>query len=988
MSNSLVSILINEFFRLRYTKLIVFLLFLQPVRLNGQSFSLRHYSTSEGLNSAIVYSCIQDTKGYMWFGTDAGVCSFDGTRFEQFTKSDGLSDNEVLRLFSDSKERLWFLTFNGHLSFYADGKFFNEENTPWLRKAYVGESYTSAFEDSKGNIYLGSFGSKFILINNESITIHELKNAYGGFNFYESNKSEIYLTSSDQRAQFVNNKVVNSPLQNYNIGIQYIYSKLGNSLYLTSAGLIKVEGNKESIEIPASDLPTLTTITSCIENADSSILISTRGSGALLIPNPHNHSSIKPVKILPDKIVLSIYIDNEKNTWFNTEDDGTYMVSDANKNITGYSASSGLANVNIKRICKDRKGNIWLACDKQVITRISSDTLINYHLSSSQKTRNDKVIDIACENQDELWVATNADIIRINPGKKSTFIPMRYKNLIQHPAFKSLSCDPEGNILVTYFMGIAKLQRFADRSKDYFKSLKGIEFSERTFTHFIDRSKRLWVANINGLNLWNGDSLICFGNLDPLLKGRILQIKEMNNMLVLSTDENGVILFRENKVIGHLTHKNGLPSDICGKTDYNKNRLWVCTNHGLAYFKVIGDSVTIISVYDENVGLLSNDVHDVLDDGEHVYVGTDKGLSILKMSGTVKPSNPPLIYITKLLINNKPVNTDTNLISLKHTENSLIINFVAITFQSPEKLIYQYQLNPANDHWVSTLNNTLEFSSLSPGKYAFSIRAKKVNSEWSEPAKISFTIHPPFWKTAWFGTLAAIIALCILVLLQRYHSRRKLKKQLAEHTRREVLLNERSRISSDMHDDLGAELSRIVVLSEVIRVTEQLDQHTSAKLDKISQYAMDLRVKIDEIIWALNPRHDSLTDLVSYLHRYALDFFDGSNITCHITLPATIPDLRVTAAYRRNVFLIVKEALHNIYKHSSASEVNILVGIKAHLMEIDILDNGNGFIIDANSLRNGLVNMKKRAGETDGELNISSDLGKGCRVHYRGIFQT
>src|SRR5436190_22932692 len=112
---------------------------------SAKSFSFKNYSTQDGLSSSKVYMCIQDSKGYMWFCTDAGVCRFDGRRFELFTRNDGLSDNEVFHLFEDSEQRIWFLTYNGHLSYYYDGKFFNEENTPWLHKTFIGESYTSAF---------------------------------------------------------------------------------------------------------------------------------------------------------------------------------------------------------------------------------------------------------------------------------------------------------------------------------------------------------------------------------------------------------------------------------------------------------------------------------------------------------------------------------------------------------------------------------------------------------------------------------------------------------------------------------------------------------------------------------------------------------------------------------------------------------------------------------------------------------------------------
>ncbi|MEP7265280.1 MAG: two-component regulator propeller domain-containing protein, partial [Bacteroidota bacterium] len=944
-----------------------------PGKAFSQSGSFHHYTTSDGLSSSIVYNCLQDSKGYIWFSTDAGVCRFDGKRFEQFTSNNGLSDNEVFRIFQDHKKRIWFLTYNGHLSYYFEGKFYNEKNTPWLKKMFIGQSYTSVYEDKKDRLFFGTFGEAVVILNNQDVFIQKIKNGYGGANVYETEGDSIYISSADKRILFVENRFFDAPTKYHRCDVRYFNSSVGSFYYYSDSGLIKVNGSEEKICISSRLLPYYNAISSFAENNDSVIIVSTRGNGALFFPPSPDGVRQHYYQLLPDKIIHSVFIDKENNTWFNTEGDGVYVISDAEKNIKNYTLDDGLANVNINRIISGADGSIWLACGKQMITHILKDTIINYKLKTLIENRKDRVIDLAFDKENILWAGTDNGLAKIKPGFTSELVPMIFGDKKEYPSIKSISCSASGEIVISYFLGAAKRVVSKDHS-DYLLSITDLEFRKRTYTLFIDLSNRIWIADINGLNLFKDEKLICYGDSSEELKGRIVQIREVDSTLVLVTSERGIIFFRNGKVIKQVTTADGLPSDICRKVYNYKNWLWVCTNRGLAGFRYADDRFSEVKVFDESNGLISSDVHDVFDDGKNLYIATDKGLTVLDKSITSKRSVPPPVYITKLLINGKPANFDSSLTKLSYKKNSLIISFIAITYQSPQKVFYQYKLNTNNSDWINTANNTIEFSSLPPDQYTFSLRAKKFNSDWSEPVLLKFTIHPPFWRTAWFITLLVLCGIGILALLQRYYSRIKLRKQLAEMTRRELLLNERSRISSDMHDDLGADLSRIVVLSEVMLVTEKLNSSTSSSLDKISRYAMDLRIKVDEIIWALNPRHDTFADLISYIHRYTLDYFDGSIVTCKLSLPEIIPDLQVSAAFRRNVFLILKESLHNVIKHASASNLEISISITGNLMEMKVNDNGKGFNnTEVIPHRNGIGNMQRRAKEIGGKFEISSE---------------
>lgn len=949
----------------------------------SQSHSFRHYGTNNGLNSSTVYSCLQDSKGFMWFATDAGVARFNGISFEQFTKNDGLSDIEVFRMFEDSKHRIWFLTLNGHLSYYSDGKFYNEKNTPFLKELFVGESFTAAFEDSKGNLYLGTFGAPLLVIGTDnSIVRHNIDGAYGAFSFFENSNGEVYAASAARRVRVRKDRIEDALLQNVRLDVRYIYSKLNHDFYFSEKGLTRIDRLKETLVIPAEMLPSFHTITGCWENADSSFSVSTRSNGVLQFPRVVSKTT-KPERVLTDKIVLSVFADGENNKWYNTEGDGVYMLSDAGRNVKSFTQHDGLPVESINCIEKSASGEIWAAGERQSIMQITSDTVLSYHISTVNN-RNDRILDITFDKENYLWLGTDNGIVRFDPKNGSRRIPLKIGDIRSYPSCKSISYEKDGRIIASHFRGVAVCDP-AKYDGDVCSPLYSVENSTRVFTHFIDRKGRMWIANINGLSLWDGRKLIDYGEKDELLKSRILQINETGDMLLLSTGGNGVIFFKNNKVVYHLNRKNGLPSDICRRMFVSGNHLWVCTNLGLADVTISNDKVTHIEIINQSNGLISDDVRDVLDDDSLIYIATDKGLCVMGKDPAKQVLDPPPLYITNVSVNNRTVETAQPL-ALSYDENFLVIKFIALTYQSPEKIIYQYRLNTQKASWITTNNNSIEFSSLSPSEYIFEVRAKKINSDWSKPVTLHFHIYPPFWKTWWFITLVAIAVILAVYFIHRYYSRLKLNRQLVELSRREIILKERSRISTDMHDDLGADLSRIVVLTEVMKVSDGSSINTSASshLNKISGYATDLRAKVDEIIWALNPHHDSLKDLISYIHSFTREYLEDCPFKFQLEIPAFIPDIAVSAAFRRNVFLITKEALHNIVKHSAATNVKIKIAADEANVEIAIEDNGKGFVKDKIKAGNGFVNMRKRAAEIGGLLTVISSEGMGCKIIFNG----
>jgi signal transduction histidine kinase len=215
----------------------------------------------------------------------------------------------------------------------------------------------------------------------------------------------------------------------------------------------------------------------------------------------------------------------------------------------------------------------------------------------------------------------------------------------------------------------------------------------------------------------------------------------------------------------------------------------------------------------------------------------------------------------------------------------------------------------------------------------------------------------------------------ILFLGIRFYYHRKLEREKIISERQQAIEKERTRIATDMHDDLGAGLSRIKFLSETIGIKKQRQLPFEEDISKIREYSHEMIDKMGEIVWALNEKNDSLSDLLSYTRSYTVEYLSQSGIMCSIDSPDVFPASFVTGEYRRNIFLSVKEILHNIVKHAQANHVNITIQINTSLC-IDISDDGVGF--DQARTRpysNGLINIKKRMKDIGGIMEIENING-------------
>jgi len=194
---------------------------------------------------------------------------------------------------------------------------------------------------------------------------------------------------------------------------------------------------------------------------------------------------------------------------------------------------------------------------------------------------------------------------------------------------------------------------------------------------------------------------------------------------------------------------------------------------------------------------------------------------------------------------------------------------------------------------------------------------------------------------------------------------------------------ERARIARDIHDDLGAQLTQLVLLAEVARTELAGNSEAHAQIDQLCARARDLSHAMDEVVWAVNSRRDTLRDFASYVCKYAQLFLASTSIRCRLDVDSDIPATGFDLPVRRNLFIAVKEALNNAAKHSGASELFLRIRRSPRNLSVVVEDNGKGFdLAKINWERNGMTNMNQRMTEVGGEFQIATTPGTGCRLEF------
>lgn len=625
---------------------------------------------------------------------------------------------------------------------------------------------------------------------------------------------------------------------------------------------------------------------------------------------------------------------DSRNVWWILTSEKLYRfaAADLTKPLAVYSTADGLSADQLFQIYEDSRGEIWVSVKP---TRDASLRLSRF---------------IRGENR--FYTFTEAE--GYPPGK----------------SVSSFAEDFRGNLWLGFYEG--GIARYSNGRFTAFD--KGLSDGLIGDLH-VDRAGRLWLASgISGLfriddTAAETPQLIRFTTAGGLSSNSVRTITEDRFGRIYAGTVRGVDrISPDTNRIKHYSIADGLAGDFVNDSH--------CDRSGALWFATMGGLSRFVPLPEENPPSPT-----ILLGGLRV-AGVEQAISELGDADIEKGE-------------------------LAHTENNFQIEFFGLDFRAGENLRYQYKLEGADADWSApTEQRTVNFANLSPGAYRFLVRA--VNSEGAaseRPAILTFTILPPFWARRWFVALMIILAGVVLYLLYRYRTARlrEINAALKEANRAEEELLKargerlaelekvRSRIATDLHDDIGASLTQIAILSEVARQqTKNGDGAVAEPLRAISNVSNELVGTMSDIVWSINPAKDHFSDLTQRMRRFASDVLSAKGIGLNFVAPHKDDENIVNTNVRREVFLIFKESINNIAKHSGASRVSVEIEIAGGDLHLKISDDGKGFaqengfqINDNSDGGNGIPNIKKRAAEMRGALEIVSEIGTGTTVNLR-----
>lgn len=629
---------------------------------------------------------------------------------------------------------------------------------------------------------------------------------------------------------------------------------------------------------------------------------------------------------------------------------------------------------------------------------------------------------------------------------KKDFAPIFHLETIDkksgtHPAILSLIFDANKNLWLGTTAGIAKYNMETGHLQWFFHENNDNTSLPRNFiTHlFFDSNKRLWVFPWRE-GIWMLDTtsgkfkdvwdhfLMKAGKPKKLVIADAVEDK--NGNIWMSDLDEGIILYEKNsgkfskpfsKQIGETVHtgniyyKNGflysVIPDALLKWNENNRQLkiitippemnkqlynvcpdkignwWFITKNGLL---VYNETSNVFRRFTTADGLLNNDMDGTLfcrSNGTMLFANNNYITSFNPQKFLTAVSKVPNEQLRKILVNEKPVTWDSiSTLQFSYRSHNITFRWALPDFSNPLRNEYYCKLKGIDTGWRYIGNKgEIQYANLSPGNYTVELKASSANGVASSNIiSVPFRVMEPFWKATWFILLAGLVLVSLFGIIVSYISQKNLKEKLLKLEKEQAVEKERRRISRDMHDDLGSGLTKIAIMSEVVKKQINDPEKAKQQLENISESSRELVDNLQDIIWILNPKNDTLESLASYIREYALKFFEPFMVETQFIFPEKFPLIRLSEETRRNIFLTVKESFNNIGKHAWCDKVTLAIGITDNRIELTIKDDGKGF--DVNQTRefgNGLSNMKNRIQQIGGTYEIKSEPGKGTETKIK-----
>jgi len=1017
-----------------------------------REFKFEHLGVEQGLSQCTISAIHQDRRGFLWIGTQDGLNRYDGYSFVHYKHNPddttSISHNRIVGLTEDQSGRLWVCTGAGLNQFDpASGDFTKHprrQNLPSL----MPNGTDLLLAGSDGIIWIGASNGLLSYDPATDNLIHyqtDPKNP-GSLRSntitgkLEDDAGTLWILTNISLERFDRER---GAFEHFQIPLKQDYLKILSedrfgTLWIGTgrSGIWSFDRRRKVFtrsyrHIPGDSTSLLDNeIYSIGEDVTGALWVGTRkgihrfdrtsGRFTRLFHNPQDAASTGL------GLCTQIYSDRSGVLWFGIDGSGLSKLDPRPPTFAHLKHQPGNPNSLCKDLCKaiyeDRFGDLWIGTVWSGLDRVDRRTgkVTHYrHDPADPWTVSGSFVSAIYEDRQEvLWIGTDHGLNRFD-RERNRFANYRNdagrKVGLPSEMVQVITQDKAGVLWLGGGIGLTKYSPELGEAIWLRPELDTIEKSRDVPVTAIheDRKGRLWIGTTYGFVRFDRDEKKFFQYVHSSADSNSIGD---NYVKTIWEDKDGILwigttdgLNRFDPETGKFTRyheKDGLPNSfIYGILGDDHDNLWISTNKGLSRMTLStadGSTTTTIKFrnYELQDGVQSYEFntgayHRSKRTGEMFFGGVN-GINIFHPDSVKDDSYIPPIVITDFKKFDEPAKlpgelTELKEIKLKHEEDVFSFEFAALDFTQPEKNQYAHMLEGFDKDWVySGTRRHARYTNLDPGRYTFRVKGTNHDGVWNEPGtSISIHIIPPFWMRWWFRISATILALAVFGGVVKTISSAKLKRRLRELERQHALQRERERISKDMHDEIGSGLTMVAILSELAQRDRVCPDKLENHLQKISETAHELVDSISEIIWAINPRNNALDNLAAYLRRYAAQYFELTPMRCRLDFPEAVPDYPLPAEFRRHIFLVAKEAIHNVVKHSKATAVEMKLISYDHTLEIVIKDNGRGFCPETvNGGGNGLTNMKKRIDEIGGNFEILSQPNAGTTVRIFAKIKT
>ncbi len=970
-------------------------------------YFVRSWQSEDGLPQNSVTALAQTREGYLWIGTLAGLVRFDGERFVIFDTDNApeLKNGRITSLHEDADGVLWIGHETGDVTRLAEGRFAAET----LPAAWQRDVVTSIAKDRQGDLWVHSRMGRLARLRDGLVLPpgDSVIDGYGLSALTRDSAGELWVTRGGQLHRVQDGQLIPAaqpPATPTNF-VQALCHRRAGGLWVMRGGQLYAF-DQDAWHAVTNTPPNLTTTTRLRETRAGEVIVSTIDRGLWLVPPAGDPRNFSRTNGLSANWVADVVEDREGNLWVGTASGGLNVLSATEFEV--WEPPDRWNGMPVLSVATSVDDTLWIGTEGAGLYRLRDGEWTRYSSELPSKF----VWSVAPDKTGRIWAGTWGGGL-LQQAEDQFVVPSGMEQ------FKTpITALLHGSSNVVWLGTRSGLRRFQAGVVQLVGSSETAAVQDvRAIAE--DAAGTIWFGIMGGgLGCYSNGVVRQYRMADGLPSDFILTLSFSDpSTLWIGTSGGGLARLRDGK-FSHLGVRHGLPSSIIMHLQYDTfGDCWLSTANGI--FRVSTNQLEACAnglrprlsgvTYGMRDGLPTMECSGGFQpagcqtrDGR-LWFPTRKGLVSIRPSERAQQDFAPAPLIEEVWADGRKLwglaagNASDTLpkIELPAGVQRFDVAYTALGLSHPERLHFRYRLKDLDADWVEAgRKRTASYSHPPPGRYVFEVQVTDYAGNWT-PASQSVTLNalPFFWQTWWFQVCAYAIGAASVAMGVGLGLRRRQRRKLELMARQQELERERTRIARDIHDDLGASLTRISMLSQPAPNEVQSTDPQGNRLELIYGTTRELIRAMDEIVWAVNPEHDTLDSVANYLARFAQAHFIPAGIRCRLNLPIEVPASRVRAEVRHNLFLAFKEASHNILKHAKATEVHFALELYGHSARFRLEDNGVGL---ANAAAEGAVpfgsdriasglgtaSMKERLAAVGGSCVVEAGKIGGTAVHF------